>query len=185
MGSGRAWARGRAIHRTQGEAIMRRLHIALLVGFAALIMLAGSAWAALEEGHSIAKVKYAGAEIHLEDGSIWKVPNRADWDATYNWLPGQPVAVRDGKSLVNINTGEEIDVKRIKAGAAPKAATPAKTVARTGGAAAPRAAAPAPAVAPAAMTGLEKRVEALEDKLQVLDWRLRRIEDLLKTKPQQ
>ena len=170
---------------------MHRLYIALLSCLAALTIMAAPALAALEQGHHIAQVKFAGAEIHLEDGSVWKVPSRSDWDTTYNWLPGQPMAVRDGKSLVNINTGEEIDVKRIKAPSAPKAAeqdkaaAQAQALARTGGpAAAPRTAPPAPAVAPAAIGGLEKRVDALEDKLQVLDWRLRRIEDLLKTRPQ-
>ncbi|MFZ5586486.1 MAG: hypothetical protein ACOZHQ_11195 [Thermodesulfobacteriota bacterium] len=165
---------------------MRRLHIALMFGIAALLLAGVPAGAALEEGHSIAKVKFAGAEVHLEDGSVWKVPNRADWETTYNWLPGQPVAVRDGKALLNLNTGDEVDVKRIKA-AAPKAATPDKpagqALAKPGTApAAPRAA--APAVAPAALGNLERRVEALEDKLQVMDWRLRRIEDLLKARPQ-
>lgn len=160
---------------------MRKLQAALLVGLAALFLLAGSAWAKLEEGHTIAKVTFAGAEVHLEDGSIWKVPNRADWDITYNWLPGQPVAVRDGKALLNLNTGDEVDVKRFKGPTTPKAADQAKPMAKAGGPAAPRAAAPAPAE----VGKLERRVEALEDKLQVLDWRLRRIEDLLKAKPQQ
>ncbi|MFH1058607.1 MAG: hypothetical protein V1797_08015 [Pseudomonadota bacterium] len=169
---------------------MRRLFVVLLVIFAALTLLAASAGAALEEGHRITKVSYAGAEVHLEDGSIWKVPNRVDWDTTYNWLPGQPVAIRDGNKLLNVNSGEEVDVKRFKGPSAPKAAEQDKAAAQAkamtkSAAPAPRAAAPAPApgVAPAAMEKMEKRVDVLEDKLQIIDWRLRRIEDLLKTKP--
>lgn len=172
---------------------MRRLFVGLLIVFAALTLLAGAASAALEEGHRIAKVSYAGAEVHLEDGSIWKVPNRVDWDTTYNWLPGQPVAIRDGNKLLNINSGEEVDVKRFKGPSAPKAAEQDKAAAMAkamnkGPAPAPRAMAPAPApapgVAPATVEKLEKRVDVLEDKLQIIDWRLRRIEDLLKAKPQ-
>jgi hypothetical protein len=43
--------------------------------------------------------------------------------------------------------------------------------------------APAPAAAAAQVSTLEKRLDSLEDKLQVLDWRLRRIEEALQAKP--
>ncbi len=159
---------------------------------AALILASGLAWAGLEQGHSVKAVKFAGAEVHLEDGSIWKVPNRSDWEISYNWLPGQPIAIRDGKSLVNLNSGEEVDVKRVKGPGQPEptpaaAGGPVKvpTVTSKGVVTKLETPAKAPATAPAAaqVSNLEKRMDSLEDKLQVLDWRLRRIEEALQAKP--
>ena len=164
--------------------------------FLASSLASSLAWAGLEQGHSVKTVKFAGAEIHLEDGSIWKVPSRSDWEITYNWLPGQPLAIRDGKSLVNLNSGEEIDVQRVKGpgqpAPAPGAASgPVKVPTVTSRGVVTKLETPAPAQSSAAaaaaaakVSTLEKRTESLEDKLQVLDWRLRRIEDALKIKPQ-
>ena len=166
-----------------------RAMLAAVLG-TALILASSLAWAGLEQGHSVKTVKFAGAEVHLEDGSIWKVPNRTDWEITYNWLPGQPLGIRDGKSLVNLNTGEEVDVKRVKGpgqpAPAPGAASgPVKvpTVTSKGVVSKLETPAPAPSAAAAQVSTLEKRLDSLEDKLQVLDWRLRRIEEALQVKP--
>ena len=163
----------------------------------ALILAASLAWAKLEGGHTVKTVKFAGAEVHLEDGSIWKVPNRTDWEITYNWLPGQPLGIRDGKSLVNLNTGEEVDVKKVKGPGAPESAPapgaasgPVKVPTVTSRGVVTKLETPAAAQSPAAaaatsaqVSNMEKRLDSLEDKLQVLDWRLRQIEEALKARP--
>lgn len=167
-----------------------RAMLAAVLG-TALILASGPTWAGLEQGHSVKTVKFAGAEVHLEDGSIWKVPNRSDWEITYNWLPGQPVGIRDGKSLVNLNSGDEVDVKRVKGPGQPApapgtASGPVKVPTVTSKGVVNKLETPAPAAAAAAaaqVSTLEKRLESLEDKLQVLDWRLRRIEEALQAKP--
>lgn len=171
---------------------MRAMMVAVLG--VALILASGLAWAGLEQGHSVKTVKFAGAEVHLEDGSIWKVPNRSDWEISYTWLPGQPIAIRDGKSLVNLNSGEEVDVKKVKGPGQPEPAPaaaggPVKVPTVTSKGVVTKLETPAPAKAPAAaaaatqVSNLEKRMDSLEDKLQVLDWRLRRIEEALQAKP--
>ena len=140
----------------------------------------------------VKKVTENGEKVFLNDGSVWQVPNPRDWDVAYNWLPGHPVELIKGGDMLNINTGERINVKRSKERAdaadggipaynsgqptaAPVLSHPALKPINTG------------AGATDALT--EKRLEKLEDGLQSLenklDILLQRMENIEKRLPRQ
>jgi hypothetical protein len=164
----------------------------LVAAVAAALCLALPAAAETEEGFKIKAVREVGYKIELNDGSVWKVPNPADQEIAYNWLPYQDVAIIDGKTLLNEHRGERIDAEMTQppvsaAGGAAGAASatpqyPASSAA-AGAAAAPAAPAAVPPKLEKKLDTILDRLESLDAKIQVMDWRLRQLESERMVKP--
>jgi hypothetical protein len=167
----------------------------LIAALAATLCLALPAAAKTEEGFKIKAVREVGYKIELNDGSVWKVPNPADQEIAYNWLPYQDVAIIDGKTLLNEHRGERIDAEMTQppvsaGGAAGASAGAASATPQYPASAASAGAAAAPAAPAAVPPKLEKkldtildRLESLDAKIQVMDWRLRQLESERMVKP--
>jgi hypothetical protein len=146
--------------------------------------------AQVSEGHKIRKVSEVGRIIELHDGSIWSIENPADQDIAYQWLPFQDISIIDGKELRNDHNGERVDAKMTQGPSRPKAAvapsaTPTYPVQVTGKPG-PGPSAPAPMQPSMNRQLLEKilkRLDTLDAKIQVMDWRLRKIEKESINKP--
>lgn len=146
-----------------------------VIAIAALLLSAAMAQAAnLKEGFVLKSVSEVGKVVELTDGSVWSVDNPADWPVAYNWLPGQKIGIRDGNELVNLHRGEWVDATMTTQPGRP---TPQGEAA---GPAAPGARAQAPAPPnPELMRKLDlilKRLDTMDAKIQVMDWRVRQLE---------
>jgi len=160
-------------------------YVGLLIGGLLLMALAvppHAAQAETSEGHKIKNVKESGQLIELYDGSSWQIINPEDQEIAYTWLPYQSVSVINGKVLRNDHTGQRIDAKMIQEPIRPKASVPSSTPTYpTAAGARPGSGAMAPAAAqpPVERKMLEqimKRLDTLDAKMQVMDWRLRKLE---------
>lgn len=171
---------------------MKRCKILLAASLALVIMIAWSpaSFAQTSDGLKIKNVKQVGRVIELTDGSIWSITNPDDQEIAYNWLPYQDISVLNGNELRNNHTGQRIDAKMIQGASAPKAAaapssTPTYSV-QVEGKPGPGPSAPAarpPSVDLQLLEKILKRLDSLEAKLQVMDWRLRKIEKESMNKP--
>lgn len=142
---------------------------------AVLVFMAMTAWAAPPSPEQpalrIDSISQVGAKVTLNDGSVWRIPNMEDQQVVYkNWLPTQPVTLREG-ALVNLQTGDIIDAANLTKAAHAPVPPPPAPFSQT----AVQPAAPAP-VPPAAVTGLETRLDRLDDKLEDLVVRLQALE---------
>ena len=139
------------------------------------------AFAQVSEGHKIMKVKEVGKIVELQDGSLWSIENPADWDIAYSWLPFQNISILNGNELRNDHTGERIDAKMTQGPTKPKSsAVPSSTPVysqKVAGKPHPVQPAPAqPSVDQELLKKILKRLDSLDAKIQVMDWRLRKIE---------
>jgi hypothetical protein len=173
-----------------------RLHWLYMAAVAAAaVCLALPAAAENQEGFKVKAVREVGYQIALSDGSVWKVPNPDDQEIAYNWLPYQDILIEDGNTLINAHRGERVYAEMVQPpvsaeGTAAPSATPqySASSAASGGQAAP-APAPAPAAVPPELEQkldrILDRLEALDGKIQVMDWRLRQLESegMVKPKP--
>jgi hypothetical protein len=169
---------------------LTRLFITACLALALVAALITTAAAEVSEGHKIKKVKQVGRIIELQDGSVWSIQNPDDQDIAYRWLPFQDISILNGKELRNDHTGERIDAKmtqeptRPKAAAAPSSTPtyPVKVEGKLGpGPSAP--AAQRPSVDQQLLEKILKRLDALDAKIQVMDWRLRKMEKENLSKP--
>jgi hypothetical protein len=158
-----------------------KLFITAFTFLAILAIMGTSALADVSEGHKIRKVKEAGQLIILQDGSEWRVQNPADWDIAYNWLPFQDISILNGNEFRNDHNGERIDVKRLKEASLPKSSltAPSSTpVYSEKVAGKPYMVKPSPQEAEnkKLLNKILERLDTLDAKMQVMDWRLRKIE---------
>ncbi len=145
-----------------------------------LFCLAASAQAAdLKEGFALRSVSDVGKVIELTDGSVWKVENPSDWPIAYNWLPGQKIGIRGEGELVNLQRGEWVDATMTT----PPGQAPPPEGSGTPTAAAVRAPARPDQALVNKLDQILKRLEAVEARVQVMDWRLRQLEREVPTGP--
>lgn len=129
----------------------------------------------------VKKVTELGTKVFLTDGSEWKVPNPQDWDVAYEWLPGHPVKLLGDNVMLNLKTGERINVRRTKSteqAAAPSNAPvvlshPALSPISTQQGGAPD------ALTEKRLEKLENSMESLENKLDILLQRIQHLESRL------
>jgi len=163
---------------------MRLKHAASMGGLAllCLALLAQPALAELVEGYYVKSVKDLGEKLILSDDSEWDIPGPDDRDLVYNWLPGQTVAIRDGKVLINTIRGDQVDGEQTK-GPAPKAAAATAAPTPTGGSFRPASpASPSPAMKDE-LIRIHQRLDGMDNKLRILDWRMRQLENQLTIVP--
>ncbi|KMY68676.1 hypothetical protein AAU61_03385 [Desulfocarbo indianensis] len=167
-------------------------YVGLLISGLVMLALAAlphAAQAETSEGHKIKSVKESGQLIELYDGSSWQIINPADQEIAYGWLPYQSVSVLNGKELRNDHTGQRIDAKMIQEPVRPKASAPSSTptypaaAAGRSGAGGMATAAAQPPVERKMLEQIMKRLDTLDAKLQVMDWRLRKLEKDVISKP--
>jgi hypothetical protein len=148
-----------------------------------------AAMAEVSEGHKIKSVKQVGRVIELQDGSEWSIENPDDQEIAYQWLPFQDISILKGNVLRNDHTGERIDAKMLQEATKPKAAdakpssTPVYSEKVVGK---PYMVKPGEAPPPADQKILKeilRRLDTLDAKIQVMDWRLRKIEKESMRKP--
>jgi hypothetical protein len=181
-------------HNTTQKGVFN-MKFARLSILASLVLVLLAAWnlpaaAQVSEGHKIKKVSEVGRVIELQDGSIWSIQNPEDWEIAYRWLPFQDISVINGNELRNDHNGERVDAKMTQEPTRPKAAeapssTPTYPVQVTGkpgpGPSAP--AAMQPSADRKLLEKILKRLDTLDAKIQVMDWRLRKIEKEALSKP--
>jgi hypothetical protein len=147
------------------------------------------ALADVSEGHKLKKVKQVGRVVELQDGSVWSILNPDDQEIAYRWLPFQNISVLNGNELRNDHTGERIDAKLLQEATKPKAAdaVPSSTPVYSANAAGkPGMTKPAQAQSSTDQKILKeilRRLDTLDAKIQVMDWRLRKIEKETMGKP--
>ena len=164
--------------------VMASLVLALLAAWSPM------AGAQVSEGHKIKRVKEVGRVIELQDGSIWSIQNPDDQEIAYRWLPFQDISVLNGNELRNDHNGERVDAKRLQEPTQPKASevpssTPTYPV-QVAGKPGPGPSAPAavqPSVNRQLLEKILKRLDTLDAKIQVMDWRLRKMEKETLNKP--
>lgn len=155
-----------------------------LTAFAIAALMAASgnpALAQVSEGHKIKDVKEVGRIIELQDGSVWSIINPDDQEIAYNWLPFQNVSILNGNELRNDQTGQRIDAKMTQEPTRPKAAeapssTPVYPQKVVGKPYPVQPAARQPSMDQQLLQKILDRLDTLDAKIQVMDWRLRKIE---------
>ncbi len=162
--------------------------LTVFVVFALIAAYGSVALAQTSEGHKIKKVREVGRFIELQDGSVWSILNPEDQVIAYGWLPFQNISVLNGNELRNDHNGERIDADRIQGPTMPKAsAAPSSTpVYSEKVAGKPHPVQPSPRQSSADQKLLKKileRLDTLDAKIQVMDWRLRKIEKETLGKP--
>ncbi len=152
---------------------MQRKKWILAAALAAALMMAWGqvALAGSHQDRKLKSVGQVGRLIELDDGSLWRVLNPEDQEIAYTWLPYQDISVIGGNQLLNEHTGQRIDAQKVQApGRGRTRAAPSNP--------SPRPAAPGQGAEQdrGLLKKVLERLEALEAKLQVMDWRLRKLE---------
>lgn len=163
--------------------------IGAILALALVAFLGTMAMAKVSAGHKIKSVKQVGRVIELQDGSVWSIENPDDQEIAYQWLPFQDISILNGKVLRNDHTGERIDANMIQESSKPKAAdaVPSSTpvykekVAGKPYMVKPGEAPPSPDQK--VLKEILRRLDALDAKMQVMDWRLRKLEKETMGKP--
>ena len=153
----------------------------LLKGLGLLIILASLlAWPLVTEAKTlrVKKVIDVGEKIELDNGAVYAVYDPSEQDVIYHWLPFQEVKLLEGgKTMLNVEYGQQVTVSLLSG---PKAPTGGASRGRDPYAGKYRSLSPREA---GMLEKILKRLENMEARLQVMDWRLRRLENEAMVRP--
>lgn len=153
----------------------------LLKGLGLLIILASLlVWPLAAEAKTlrIKKVIDVGEKVELDNGAVYSVDDPAEQDVVYHWLPFQEVKLLEGgKTMFNVDYSQKIYVSLVSG---PKAPSSGAARGRDPHAGKYRSLSPQEA---GMLQKILKRLENMEARLQVMDWRLRRLENETMVRP--